>query len=177
MTAMTNPQQSAPPLLLVDDGRQSAAALDIRRGASRLLVEHGFATVPELALANGRRADLIGLSDAGAIVIAEIKSSLEDFRADHKWPEYRDFCDQLYFAVAPGFPVAVLPEDAGLILADRYGGEIVRAAPLTKLAAARRKALTVRIARVAALRLHAAMDPSLARQIAARDGADPPSDA
>lgn len=179
MTAMSNPQHSSPPLLLPEDGRQSAAALEIRRGASRLLRAHGFAAVPEMTLASGRRADIIGLSDAGVIVIVEVKSSIEDFRADGKWPEYRDYCDRLYFAVAPGFPVEILPEDTGLILADRYGGEMVRAAPELKLAAARRKALTIRIARTAAHRLHAAMDPSIALVVTTRGGdapAGPPSD-
>lgn len=171
---MANPQHSTTGLLLVEDGRQSPAALDIRRGASRLLAGHGFAVVPELVLANGRRADLAGLSEAGVVVIVEIKSSLEDFRADQKWPDYRDFCDRLYFAVAPDFPVAVLPEDTGLILADRYGGEIVRPAPEARMPAARRKALTIRFARAAAMRLHAAMEPSLARLLAAREAGGEP---
>ena len=89
----------------------------------------------------------------------EIKSCLEDFRTDQKWPEYREFCDRLLFAVAPGFPREVLPEDTGLIIADRYGGEIMRPAPEHKLAAARRKAMTLRVARTAALRLQAVIDP------------------
>ena len=72
-----------------------------------------------------------------------MKSCLEDLRVDSKWPEYRDFSDALFFAVAPGFPVELLPADTGLILADRYGAEIVRQAPETRLAAARRKAMTL----------------------------------
>jgi hypothetical protein len=91
----------------------------------------------------------------------EVKSSIEDFRVDHKWPEYRDFSDALFFAVAPDFPVDILPADTGLILADRYGGEIVRAAPETRLAPARRKSMTLRFARAAALALQTLSDPTL----------------
>ena len=151
-----------PDLPLPVDGRQSDAALAIARGAGRCLLAHGFARLPELTLANNRRADLIALSESGAIWIVEIKSSLADFRADQKWPEYRDYCDRLFFAVDREFPVDVLPFDTGLILADRYGGDIVREAPEHKLAAARRKVVTQRFARVAALRLHALADPDLA---------------
>jgi hypothetical protein len=77
---------------------------------------------------------------------------------DHKWPEYREFSDQLYFAVAPDFPVDILPADTGLILADRYGGEIMRPAPEVRLAPARRKSMTLRFARAAALALHSIVD-------------------
>jgi len=122
----------------------------------------GFRAIPELALADGRRADLAAVDDAGAIWIVEIKSSIEDFRADGKWPDYRAWCDRLFFAVAPDFPLAVLPPDTGLILADRYGAEIVRDAPEHKLAAARRKALMLRFARVAAGRLMTLADPEAA---------------
>jgi hypothetical protein len=149
----------APLLRTLHDGRQSLAACDICRGVSRLLGAHGFAAVSEVALANGRRADVAGISGSGAIWIVEIKSCLDDFRADKKWPDYRAFCDQLFFAVAPDFPRDVLPPATGLIIADRYGGEIVRAAQEHKLAGARRKAMMVHLARTAALRLQAAIDP------------------
>jgi len=125
------------------DGRQSAAAFEICRGVARLLKAHGLAAVTEVSLANGRRADVVGVSDQGEVWIVEIKSCLDDFRTDQKWWEYREFCDRLLFAVAPGFPQDVLPPDTGLIIADRYGGELLRAAPEHKLAAARRKAMTV----------------------------------
>ena len=141
------------------DGRQSPAAFAIFRGVARLLMAHGLAVVGEVALANGRRADVAGIADSGEIWIVEIKSCLEDFRADQKWPEYRQFCDRLFFAVAPGFPLPVLPEDIGLIVADRYGGEIMRAAPEHKLAGARRKAMTLRALRTAAFRLQGVIDP------------------
>ena len=147
------------PLGDVRDGRQSPAAFAICRGVARLLRAHGLAAISELALANGRRADVAAIADSGEIWIVEIKSCLEDFRADQKWPEYREFCDRLFFAVAPTFPREVLPEDTGLIVADRYGGEIVRAAPEHKLAGARRKTMTLRLARSDALRLQGVIDP------------------
>jgi hypothetical protein len=147
------------PLGDLRDGRQSPAAFDICRGVARLLRAHGLAAVSEVALANGRRADVAGISASGEIWIVEIKSSLEDFRSDLKWPEYREFCDRLFFAVAPTFPREVLPADAGLIVADRYGGEILRPAPEARLAGPRRKAMTLRLVRTAALRLQGVIDP------------------
>jgi hypothetical protein len=144
------------------DGRQSDRARDISRGTQRTLALLDFRAIPELTLADGRRADLVAVDTTGAIWIVEIKSSIEDFRTDAKWPDYRAWCDRLYFAVAPDFPVEVLPEDAGLILADRYGGEIVRPAPEHKMAGARRKAVTLRLARVAAGRLMTLADPGAA---------------
>jgi hypothetical protein len=151
------------------DGRQSARAAEIARGVARLLVLHGFACVCELPLANGRRADVMGIADSGEVWIVEIKSCLEDFRVDQKWPEYREFCDRLLFAVAPDFPAGVLPTDTGLIVADRYGGEIVRAAPEHRLAGARRKAVTLRFARLAALRLSALYDPEAGLELQLRE--------
>ena len=118
-----------------------------------------MAPVSEVSLANGRRADIAAVAESGEIWIVEIKSSIEDFRVDQKWPEYRDYCDRLFFAVAPAFPNEILPPDTGLMIADRYGGEIVRAAREHKLAGARRKAMTLRIVRTAAFRLQAAIDP------------------
>src|SRR5262245_10702299 len=90
-------------------GPQSPAALEICRGVTRLLAAHNVACVSELCLPNGRRADVMGLCVDGSLWIVEIKSSIEDFRADHKWPDYRDFSDRLFFAVRPGFPVEILP--------------------------------------------------------------------
>ena len=144
---------------LFHDGCQSHAAADICRGVARLLRAHGMASLGEVSLANGRRADVVAAAGSGEIWIAEIKSSLDDFRADSKWPEYREFCDRLFFAVAPTFPHEVLPADTGLIIADRYGGEVVRDAPEHKLTGARRKAMTLRLVHTAAMRLQAVIDP------------------
>ena len=141
--------------------RRDAVTREVCRGVCRLLRELGQACIAELPLPNGRRADVVGLSPGGDLWIVEVKSSVEDFRTDHKWPDYKGFSDALFFAVAPGFPLELLPADTGLILADRYGGEIVRAVPETRLAPARRKAMTLRFAHCAALSLQAVLDPAL----------------
>ena len=134
------------------DSRGAAAIL---RGVQRLLRAQNFESISELSLGNGRRADVIAISPGGDIWIIEIKSSITDFRT-----EYRDYCDQLSFAVAPGFPAEILPEDTGLILADAYGGEVIRGAPRHQLAPQRRKALMLSVARTAAMRLNALLDPT-----------------
>ena len=79
------------PIILPVDGRQSAVASGIQRGVRRLFSELGHVTLPEFTLANGRRADLIALAPDGALTIVEVKSSVADFRADRKWPDYEDF--------------------------------------------------------------------------------------
>ena len=124
----------------------------VTRGAARLLVELGLAPLAEVTLPNGRRADLMAIGPKGRIVIVEVKSSLEDYRVDQKWGEYAPFCDAFYFAVAPHFPRDVLPIGPGLIVADGFGGAVLIEAPLTPLMAARRKALTLGFARLAAMR-------------------------
>lgn len=124
----------------------------VTRGAARLLVNLGYAPLAEVTLPNGRRADLMALGPKGEIFIVEVKSSLEDFRTDAKWHEYGPYCDAFAFAVAPEFPREVLPEEPGLIVADGFGGAILREAPVVALAGARRKALTLAFGRLAALR-------------------------
>jgi hypothetical protein len=144
------------------DLRMQEPAPAIRRGTLRLLHALGFAAVAELPLGSGRRADLVALDGGGEIWIVEIKSCVADFRADRKWQEYRLFCDRLLFAVAPEFPANILPADAGLVIADGYGGTLIREAPAHTIAPARRKALLVRFARAAAARLATLHDPGLA---------------
>jgi hypothetical protein len=145
--------------MLAADGRQSAAALEIARGVTRLLANHGFVCLPEVTLPNYRRADLMGISGKGELWIIEVKSSIEDFRVDQKWPEYRDYCDRLFFAVGLDFPLDLLPETTGWIVADRFDAALLRDAPELKLAAARRRALTVNLARLATARLMNLADP------------------
>jgi hypothetical protein len=147
----------APPV----DGRQSPRAAAVQRGVGRLLRAHGFAMVSELPLVTGRRADVVGLGAGGEIWIVEIKSSIEDFRVDHKWPDYRLSCDRLFFATHMQVPLDIFPEDAGLILADSYGGELVRQAPEHRLAPATRKVMLLRFAHAAASRLHGLVDPGI----------------
>ena len=124
-----------------------------------MLADLGYASLQEFNFNNGRRADVAAIERKGNIVIVEIKSSVADYRADNKWPDYLDHCDRFYFAVDETFPVDILPEDQGLIIADRYGAEIVRQAEVRKVNAARRKALTLSFARTAARRLTALLDP------------------
>jgi hypothetical protein len=135
------------------DGGRAAAAAALARGTARLLHALGFCTIAELPLASGRRADLVALSAEGEIVIVEIKSSIADFRADHKWLDYRRHCDRLFFATALGVPVEIFPADAGLIVADAFGAAIEREAPEHRLAPATRRSMTLRFARAAAGRL------------------------
>lgn len=135
------------------DGRQSDRAVLVRRGVQILLSDMGLALLPELTLANGRRADLITLSPKGEIGIIEIKSSIEDFRVDRKWPEYRDYCDRLFFATHAGVPADIFPPDCGLIVSDGYGAHLLRDAPEHRLPPATRKSVTLSFARVAAQRL------------------------
>ena len=144
------------------DGRQSPMALAVARGVGRLMVARGFAVVHEVSLATGRRADIVALGTDGEIWIVEIKSSLEDFRADHKWEDYRFSCDRLFFASHAGVPAEIFPEDAGFILSDQFGAEMLREAPEHRLAGATRKAMLVRIAQAAAHRLHGLIDPGAA---------------
>jgi hypothetical protein len=131
----------------------------VKRGVRRFLSERGFSTIDELPPASGRRADIVALGDDGTIFIVEVKSSVEDFRTDQKWPFYRQHCDRLYFATSMRVPADIFPEDAGLIVADAYGADVLREAPDHRLPAATRKAMLIRFARAAAARLHQVVDP------------------
>jgi hypothetical protein len=161
--AMPDSADSLKPVLspLPPDGRQSAVAAGVQRGVRRLFAQLGQVTMPEFTLASGRRADVIALAPDGRLTIVEIKSSVADFRADQKWPDYAEFCDQFYFAVPETLPLEILPPDRGLIVADAFGAAILRDAPHHPLAGARRKAVTLRFARTAASLLHALADPDV----------------
>lgn len=137
-----------------------ALRLLLARGIGRALAQRGYATLTEVSLANGRRADVMGLGRAGELVIVEVKSSLQDFRGDAKWPEYRQFCDRFYFAVPENFPREAIPEDCGLIVADGFGAAVLREAPVLALTAARRKAVTLRFALLGSERLRRLLDPA-----------------
>jgi len=147
-------------ILQSEDGRQSETALAVARGTSRLLRRLGFAALAELSLPSGRRADLVAMNGRGEIWIVEIKSSLADFRADQKWPEYRTHADRLFFACPGDMPQDCFPEDAGLIIADAFGAHLLREAPEHRLAAATRKAMMIRIALAGAGRLGRLADPT-----------------
>lgn len=145
------------------DGRQSDRAMRVRRGVQALMADMRLAVLAELPLANGRRADLMTLSRKGEIWIVEIKSSIEDLRADRKWPAYRDYCDRLFFATHDGVPLDIFPGECGLILSDGRQAGILRQAPEHRLAPARRKALTLQFACAGAERLMAAEWAATAR--------------
>ena len=147
-------------LNVAPDGRQSAAALAVCTGARRLLAGLGYASITELTLASGRRADILALGPDGCVWIVEVKSSLADFRADAKWPDYREFCDRFFFAVGPDFRTDVLPPVTGIIVADGYGAALLRDAPEHRMAGARRKAVMLRFAHTAANRHHMLVDPA-----------------
>ena len=132
----------------------------IARGVRRLLRARGFSSVTELPLAEGRRADIVAVNGDGEVLIVEVKSSLADFRADHKWRDYAACCNRLYFAISGHTPAAIMPAEAGLILADPYGAEILREADFQRMAPASRRAVLLRFAQAAADRLHRLADPN-----------------
>ena len=117
----------------------------LARGVGRALTDLGWSCLFEVVLKTGRRVDIMALDEKGRIAVVEIKSSLADFRSDGKWQEYLEFCDLFFFAVPEDFP--------------RETAAIIREAPETSLAPARRKALTLRFARTAGQRLLQTLDP------------------
>jgi hypothetical protein len=155
MESRTRPVALAPP----PDRRQSETALAIARGTARLLRSLGFSCINELPLPSGRRADLVAVNERGDIWIVEIKSSIEDLRADQKWPEYRAHCDRLFFAFTQDLPCEIFPEQTGLIVADAYGAYLHCEAPEHRLPAPTRKLMTLRFAMAAAQRINRLVDP------------------
>lgn len=149
-----------PELPPIVDLRQSQTALRVQRGVMRLLRQtYDMCCYAEVPLANGRRADVLGVGPKGEVWIVEIKSSLVDFQVDRKWPFYRDFSDRFYFAKPPELDPDIFPTSEGLIVADGHDGAMLRDSPLTPLAPARRKALMLKLTRLGADRIHTLMDP------------------
>lgn len=146
----------------------TSTAADVARGVSRLLLLEGFAPLLEFCLPNGRRLDVAAIGPGGAILGVEIKVALADLRGDAKWPAYLDYCDLFYFAIPPDFPPEHVPQQTGLIVADRYGGEIVKRAEAQSLHASRRKAVTISFANVAAMRLAVALETALSQPVTPR---------
>lgn len=136
-------------------------AAAIVRGTCRMLLRTGFCPLTEVVPEPGLRADILALGPKGEVWIVEVKSCLADFRADRKWTGYLPWCDRFFWAVDAGFPQAVLPEGSGVIVADAWDAEVLRPAPDARLAPARRKALTLRVARTGAERLRRLIDPAL----------------
>jgi hypothetical protein len=131
----------------------------LARGVCRHLAAMGFATLEEFTPERGKRLDVLALGPKGEFWVIECKSSRADFTSDAKWTGYLDWGDRYFWAVGADFPVELLPDDTGLILADAYDAEVVRLGPEVKLAPARRRAVTQRFARMAALRLQGWRDP------------------
>ncbi|MBF9032467.1 MmcB family DNA repair protein [Rhodobacterales bacterium HKCCE3408] len=132
----------------------------LARGVSRHLASLGFASLEEFVPDRGKRVDVMAMGPKGELWVVECKSCRADYMSDGKWDGYLDWADRFFWAVDADFPVELLPEGTGLILADAYDAEIVRMGPETKLAPARRKALSLKFARVAADRLRLMRDPA-----------------
>ena len=133
----------------------------LARGVCRMLTQRGFASLTEFPTRDGLRMDICALGPKGEVWCVEVKSSRADFVSDRKWEGYLDWCDQFFFAVPDSFPDELLPQEHGLIRADSYGGEVLRWGTDQKLAPARRKAMTLLLARNAAQRLQLFSDPNL----------------
>lgn len=149
--------QAAP--TIASNGSRDLIAPLLARGVCRAFADLGYACLTEFPLGIRRRVDVVAIDGGGEIAIVEIKSSLEDFRADRKWRDYLGFCDRFFFAVPEDFPCAVLPTDCGLLVADGYGAALRRPSPRLSLHPSRRRAQTLRFARAAALRLAQRDDP------------------
>ena len=149
------------------DSGQPHTAKDVARGIMRLFARNDIWCLGEIALKNGRRADLMGVDAKGLVVIVEIKVARGDLLGDGKWPDYLDFCDRFFWGVPPGLDRSPLqteayqPDRCGVIVADAYDGEILRPAPLEPLAAARRKVQVERLARIAMRRHTGLLDPQI----------------
>lgn len=128
-------------------------ATEVANGVRNLFYDLGYSSITEMRLASGRRADVVGLDRRGRFSIVEIKTSRADLRSDHKWFEYRDFCDDFYFAVPVDFPLQIVPNDTGLIVADRFAGEIIRSSTRCPMPSARRSRQIMQFARTAGVRL------------------------
>jgi hypothetical protein len=159
---MNNPPDSPDPECL---DNAPLIARDVARGVARLFLRHEMTPLCEVPLGNDRRADIMAIDARGIITIVEIKVSRADLFGDGKWLDYLDYCDRFCWAVPSGFDLAPFetamfrPDLAGLICADRYDAAMLREPPLRALAAARRKAETLRFARRAARRHWQDCDP------------------
>jgi hypothetical protein len=149
------------PMAALPDAARSRPEITqaVTRGAMRCLRALGYSVLAEVILASGRRADILALAPNGRLLIVEVKSGIEDWRADAKWGDYAEYCDALAFAVSADFPSQILPDDLGLIVADAYGGAVIREPVETPLAPARRRAMLLRFAALAADRLQGMIDP------------------
>ncbi|WP_137125754.1 MmcB family DNA repair protein [Roseomonas sp. HF4] len=144
-----------------------ARTLAVTRAAARFCALRGWAPLEQVPLPDGRRADILALLPAGGFAVIEVKSCARDYLGDAKWPDYRAWCDRLYFAVDLDFPQALLPTEVGLIAACDGEAALLREAPEHRLAPARRRALLHRYAMLAGGRLAALADPAGAAEMRA----------
>ena len=122
-------------------------------GVQALFYDLGYCSITEMRLSSGRRVDVIGLDRRGRFAVAEIKTNPADLRSDQKWPEYLAFCDLFYFAVPVNFPIEIVPTETGLIVADQFGGEILRPSQHHIMTMGRRNRQIMQFARTAGMRL------------------------
>ncbi len=132
---------------------RSQRTLDVTRGTTTLLRNMGYATLQEFCLPSGHRIDIAGVNKRGDLIFVEVKSSRADFISDKKWHHYIDNCHQIFFAVTIGFPIDLLPTEAGIIFADQFDGEVFSKPRRKKLHSARHKKLLIAFAQQAATRL------------------------
>lgn len=141
-------------------------AAEVARGVTRLFCRSDLFAICEVPLPNGRRADMMAIDAKGALTIVEIKVAKADLLGDSKWTDYLEYCDRFFWAVPPDLASICngerfMPNEAGLIVADRYDAVLMREALHRPLAPARRKTELLRFARRAARRLSAQIDPSM----------------
>ena len=141
-------------------------AAEVARGVTRVFCRSDLFAICEVPLPNGRRADMMVIDAKGALTIVEIKVAKADLLGDSKWTDYLEYCDRFFWAVPPDLASICdgerfMPNEAGLIVADRYDAVMMREALHRPLAPARRKAELLRFARRAARRLSAQIDPSM----------------
>jgi hypothetical protein len=134
----------------------------LARGVCRHLRQYDFTCIEEFVPDTGLRVDVMALGPKGELWVIECKSSRADFQSDNKWHGYLEWCDRYFWAVDADFPTELLPEDTGLIIADAYDAEVIHMPDEEKLAAARRKKLTLKFARNSASRLQSYRDPGAA---------------
>jgi len=133
----------------------------LARGVCRHLATHDFVSIEEFSPERGKRVDVAALGPKGEIWVIECKSSRADFQSDGKWSGYLDWCDRYFWAVDAEFPLDLLPDGTGIMIADAYAAEIIRMAEPRKLPSARRSALIRKFARDAARRLQWLRDPQV----------------
>lgn len=84
---------------------RKSETLRIKHAATYYLTDKNFSVYDEVGLKSDSRysrlrADLLGITVSGEIVIVEVKSCWQDFTSDNKWEKYLAFCNKMYFAIS-----------------------------------------------------------------------------